>query len=108
VAGLNQIYFIGSQDQLRGFTALGTTVVGVDSIHEAEEALRRAANHGAVAIFITEEFGGRMLDTIAEYADRPLPVITLIPSSSGSKGIAYERIRRMVERAVGADVLGKE
>ncbi|HUT98746.1 MAG TPA: V-type ATP synthase subunit F [bacterium] len=108
MAGLNQIYFIGEEDQLRGFTVLGTTVVGVNSIHEAEEALRKAVSGGAVAIFITEEFGGRMLETIAEYADRPLPVITLIPSSSGSKGIAYERIRRMVERAVGADVLGKE
>jgi len=108
VAGLSQIYFIGEEDQLRGFTALGTTVVGVHSTHEAEEALRKAAKRGAVAIFIAEEFGGRMLDTIASYSDRPLPVITLIPSSTGSKGIAYERIRRMVERAVGADVLGKE
>jgi vacuolar-type H+-ATPase subunit F/Vma7 len=108
VAGLNQIYFIGEEDQLRGFTVLGTTVVGVHSIHEAEEALRKAVSGGAVAVFITEEFGGRMWETLASYADRPLPVITLIPSSSGSKGIAYERIRRMVERAVGADVLGKE
>jgi V/A-type H+-transporting ATPase subunit F len=108
LAGLDKVYFIGSQDQLRGFAALGTTVVGVDSLHDAEAALREAVREGAVAVFITEDIGGKMWDVLAAYADRPLPVITLIPSSSGSKGIALERIRRMVERAVGADVLGKE
>ncbi len=108
MAGLDKIYFIGEEDQLRGFAALGTTVIDADSLHEAEAALRRAVGEGAVAIFITEDLGGKMLDILASYADRPLPVITLIPSSSGSSGIAFERIRRMVERAVGADVLGKE
>ncbi|HDR06011.1 MAG TPA: V-type ATP synthase subunit F [Candidatus Coatesbacteria bacterium] len=105
---LDKIYFIGELEQLRGFRALGTTVLGVTEPEEAAEALKQAVRDGAVAIFITEELGGKMWDALAAYADRPLPVITLIPSSAGSKGIAFERIRRMVERAVGADVLGKE
>jgi vacuolar-type H+-ATPase subunit F/Vma7 len=46
---------------------------------------------------------------MAEYGPRPLPSIVYIPGSQGSQGFARERVRRIVEKAVGADILsGKE
>ena len=41
----------------------------------------------------------------AKYKDMPLPAITVIPSSKGSRGYGMANIKSAVERAVGADIL---
>jgi V/A-type H+-transporting ATPase subunit F len=38
----------------------------------------------------------------------PLPAITVIPSSKGSRGYGMANIKSAVERAVGADILFKD
>ncbi|MBD3372508.1 MAG: V-type ATP synthase subunit F [Candidatus Coatesbacteria bacterium] len=105
---LESIYFIGREDQLRGFRVLGVSVVGVESLSQAEHALRKAVRDDAVAVFITEDFGALMQETLELFGDRPLPVITLIPTAEGASGGTRRRIRRLVERAVGADILGDD
>ena len=104
MATLDQIYFIGEEDQLLGFRAIGVTVIGVTSLGDAERAVRKAARNGAVAIFLTESWGEHLAETLRDYEDAALPVITLIPTLSGSSGKAFERIRRMVERALGTSI----
>jgi V/A-type H+-transporting ATPase subunit F len=104
LATLDQIYFIGEEDQLLGFRAIGVTVVGVTGLGDAERAVRKAARDGAVAIFLTESWGEHLAETLRDYEDAALPVITLIPTLSGSSGKAFERIRRMVERALGTTI----
>ena len=60
-------------------------------------------------IYVVEATGAEILDAINEYADRPLPSIVLIPGSRGSLGLGLSKVKRAVEKAVGADILfGKE
>jgi len=104
LATLDQIYFIGEEDQLLGFRAIGVTVVGVSGLGDAEKAVRKAARDGAVAIFLTESWGDHLAETLRDFEDQALPVITLIPTLSGSSGKAFDRIRKMVERALGTTI----
>jgi len=60
-------------------------------------------------IYITEGYAGEIIDTMTEYSRKPLPVVLTIPDISGHRGAAMEKIRRTVEKALGADILfGKE
>ena len=106
---LERIYFIGREEQLRGFVALGVRVLGVESLSAAEDALRKAVRDEAVAVFITEDFGDHMHETLELLSTRALPVVTLIPTARGTTGATRERLRRQMVRAIGvAGFLGEE
>jgi len=102
---------VGEADSIIGFLALGVEIHPVTSTGEAAEILDKLVNgkerYGIV--LITETVAEQIMDRIIDLSERVLPTIVLIPSNRGSKGYAMERIRRIVERAVGADILmGKE
>ena len=95
----------------KGRTALVTG--GVSGIGGAASRAFRAAGAHVIACglteAVTEGVASDIIDIIAEYSHRPLPVVLTIPDSSGKRGAAMEKIRRTVERALGADILfGKE
>ncbi len=102
---------VGEADSIIGFLTLGVEIHPVTSAVEAAETLEKLVNskekYGIV--LLTETVAERIMDRITDLSERVLPTIVLIPSNQGSKGYAMERIRRIVERAVGADILmGKE
>lgn len=106
---MHRIAVIGDRDSILGFRGLGVETFAVAAPGEAEATLRRLAGSGYALIFVTEgvvEGAGRVLD---EYATKALPVVVTIPDAKGSRGVALAKLRRTVERAVGADILfGKE
>ena len=100
---------IGDRDSVLGFMALGFSVNEAESPAKAAEILNRLAKDESVAvIFITEELSREIEDEIAKYKDAPLPAITVIPSSRGSRGYGVSNMRDAVIRAVGADILFNE
>jgi V/A-type H+-transporting ATPase subunit F len=106
---MHKIAVIGDEDSILGFRALGVSVFPARSGKEAETALRAAARQDYAVIYITEGYAGEIIDVITEYSRKPLPVVLTIPDLSGNRGAAMEKIRRTVEKALGADILfGKE
>ena len=100
---------IGDRESVLGFMALGFSVNEANSAEEAAKTLHSLAGAGDIAvIFITEELAVLIGEDIARYKDSPLPAITVIPSSKGSKGYGVANMRDAVIRAVGADVLFNE
>lgn len=101
---------IGEEDLIRGFGLLGLELFPVANGEEAKEIINRLKddrNYGV--IFITESIAQGFTGEIEEWGSRPLPCITYIPGTVGSEGYAMARIRRIVEKAVGVDILkGKE
>jgi V/A-type H+-transporting ATPase subunit F len=59
-------------------------------------------------IFVTEDLAQTITDLITEYAAETLPVIIEIPSFEGTLGLGKKKMKRITERAVGADILFKE
>lgn len=101
---------IGEEDLIRGFGLLGLDLYpAADSEEGRKIVLRLKDDLSYGIIFITESIAQGFAGEIEAWGSRPLPSIVYIPGIAGNEGFALERIRRIVERAVGADILmGKE
>ena len=104
-----KIGIIGERDSVLGFMALGFSVHEAENVEAAEKTLHTLVKSGEYAvIFITEDLALVTEEERAKYKDMPLPAITVIPSSKGSRGYGMANIKSAVERAVGADILFKD
>ena len=101
---------IGPRDAIAGFALLGVDILPVDTQEEAEETVttlikekqkdeRGIDVHTYAIIFVTEDF------TVDVSHKDALPAIIPLPSHQGSTGYGLQRLKRIVERAVGSDIL---
>lgn len=112
-----KIAIVGSQDAVAGFSLLGVDVVPVESPTQAVEqllALKKQTQKNErgidvqqyAIIYITEDLaGGISPDDEKKLAKGALPAIIPLPSHQGATGYGLQRLRRIVERAVGSDIL---
>ncbi len=112
-----KIAIIGSRDAIAGFSLLGVEIVPADNPKEATEALLRLKRETQTdergvevnvyaILFITEDLaGGISPDDEKKLARGALPAIIPLPSHQGSTGYGLQRLKRIVERAVGSDIL---
>jgi len=101
-----RIAVIGGFESVLGFKALGLEVFPVSETAEAILLLNRLAGEDCGVIYIEEDLAQDMADAIAKYKDSPLPAIIPIPGKGGSLGIGMASIKKNIERAVGADIIG--
>lgn len=111
-----RIAIIGSREAIEGFSLLGVTTVAASTTEEAVEKIKEMKK-GALQtdpspsltyaiIFVTEDLAQGFSDDDEKYfAKDPLPAIIPLPSHLGSTGYSLERLKRIVERAVGSDIL---
>ena len=108
---------VGSRDAVAGFTLLGVDTVPVETPEEAVDELLRLKKdmrtdesgrevHTYAIVFVTEDLaGGISPDDEKKLARGALPAIIPLPSHQGSTGYGRQRLKRIVERAVGSDIL---
>ncbi len=101
-----RIAVLGDQDSVLGFKALGLDVYPAETVEAARVTLHRLARENTAIIYLTEELATGLEHEIARYKDALTPAIILIPGKSGSLGIGMANVKKSVERAVGADILG--
>lgn len=101
-----KIAILGTQDSVLGFKALGLDVFGVSSIDDSIAALDiiQEKNEHAV-VFITEDWMEKLSDRIEKFSGQALPAILPIPSQKGSTGEGLRNLSKIVEQAVGSDIL---
>jgi V/A-type H+-transporting ATPase subunit F len=99
--------FIGDRDSVWGFAAFGAMVFPVSAREEAEEAIASAVKAGSAIVFVTEYVYEACSEQIARYRDLALPTVTVLPSVTGSRGLAATEIHRAVSAAVGADIFAE-
>lgn len=105
---MSKIAIVGRKDVYLGFKALGLRVVDARSASEAEQAIYELATQEYAIIFIAESLAAELGSVIERYRKQATPAIVMIPDNRGSLGIARERVRRLVERAVGIDILSRK
>lgn len=101
-----KIAIIGSPDTILGFKAVGVEPRGVDSIEEGSQVidfLRKSDEYGIV--LITEDWAEKLDEELQLLEEKTLPAVIRIPASSRSTGEGLQNLKRIVERAVGSDVL---
>ncbi|MBN2565080.1 MAG: hypothetical protein JXB46_05165 [Candidatus Eisenbacteria bacterium] len=104
---MSRIAFIGDRDSIWGFRAFGVAVYPIASAEEAREALDEAIRDGHLVVFLTEDVYEACGEQVAEYRELALPTLTVLPSVTGSRGIAATQIHQAVSSAIGVDILGE-
>ncbi len=112
------IAIVGRREEILGFAAVGLRIFPVKDIGQARDTLidlKRRVSEDARAeegekfaiVFVMEEFIRELTDEeFAKLSAGALPAIISLPGNTGSTGYGNEKIRRIVEKAVGSDIFG--
>lgn len=111
-----RIAIIGTREAVAGFSLLGADVVPVTSPQEAVQELYRLkrASHEEKGvsrntygiIFVVEDLLSSLNpDDERKLSRGALPAIIPLPSHRGSTGYGLARLTRIVERAIGSNIL---
>lgn len=107
-----RIAIVGSEDSIVGFKAIGVEPFAVSDkaslISTVEKLCDITAEVKYAIVLVTEDYFEIAKEELFELSKRPLPAILSIPSHEGSKGFGKEKIKRIVEQAVGSDILGNK
>ena len=109
-----KIAIIGAREAIQGFALLGVHPVAASSTEEVvtkikemkKDASTGSASEPYAIIFVTEDLAeGFTPDDVKYFSKDPLPAIIPLPSHLGSTGAGLKRLKSIVERAVGSDIL---
>ncbi len=106
MTGSGKIAVIGDIDSALAFRAIGADAFEADGSN-AKTVLKNKVKSGEYAIiFVTEQLAATMPEELEELKNLTYPCVIPIPSCLGSTGYGEASIRRDVEKAIGADILG--
>ncbi len=112
-----RIAIVGPKEVVAGFSLLGVDIVSATTTAEAVTALyklkketrkdERGLDRPAYGIvFVSEDFMSEFSpDEEKKLARGALPAIIPLPSHRGSSGYSLLRLKKIVERAIGSDIL---
>ena len=107
---MNGIAVIGDGETVLPYKAFGFATFASEAKDSGSIIRELISCDEYSVIFITEEHAEAQGDVLRELkvSERTFPIVIEIPGISGSRGHGRDRIKRIVERAVGADILSKE
>lgn len=112
-----RIAMVGSKEAIAGFALLGVDVVPATTAKDALQELYRLRRTTQTdengierpqyaIIFVTEDLVSAITpEDEKKLARGALPAILPLPSHRGSTGFGQERLNRIVERAIGSNIL---
>ena len=104
-----RIGILGNKDSILGFKALGLDCFGVYEQEDAEkkvDEIYEKKEHGI--LFITEDWMEKLEVKLSELKGAALPAVIAIPGVRGSSGMGERELKKIVEQAVGSDILSNE
>ncbi|RKZ02249.1 MAG: V-type ATP synthase subunit F [Candidatus Hydrothermota bacterium] len=104
--GENKIGCVGEYDVVFPFKSMNFDIVPVTDEDMAFNAVKEFVDKNYAVILVQEKFLTAIHDLIMETYARPIPAIVAIPGPEGSLGIALDKVRDVIRRAVGKDLLG--
>lgn len=107
-----EIAIIGQKDIILGFKAIGITAVSALTSETALNALKKLKEETEgekpkyAIIMITEELVKDFPEEEFKKLSRDiLPSILVIPGIKGSTGLGMKKLRKIVEKAIGSNIL---
>jgi len=102
---MSKIAFLGDETASLAFMGLGIAIYRVEP-PEAAEIFSEIKGKFSI-ILVTELIYPRIKDSV-EGVKTLLPAVLIVPDASGSTGLGFEKMKRLVEKAVGVDILSKK
>jgi len=100
---------LGEKHLVMGFTAAGIEVVPVMDDHDFARQLSIAARDPGVAIvFATEQMAAMAPEAVGHFRQNSRTALLIVPSYEGATRAGFNEVRKIVERSLGVDLLGKE
>jgi V/A-type H+-transporting ATPase subunit F len=96
---------MGDLESVYGFGALGFEVFAIDEPSEAVKKIKSLGLNDYSIIFITESLAAQISDEIKVFEEQLSPALIPIPGISGNTGLGTKNLQKLIEKAVGADIL---
>ncbi len=100
-----KIAVMGDRDSVLAFSSVGIDVVAIDETKQPAKELKKLADNDYAIIFITEALATQIKTEIEKYKTSVIPAIILIPGVRDNTGEAMDNLKKLVEQAVGSDIL---
>jgi len=101
---MSNVICIGNKNVVMPYSAVGFDIKVVNNKDEAVRAVTEAMENDYSLIFVQEDYYEHMADLIEKTMEKAVPVISAIPGPLGSSGKAFENLREIIKRAIGADI----
>ncbi len=103
-----KIGIIGTEEAIAGFAGVGVVPFSIKEDGDIDGIIKEIKGDSFAAIFITEDWATRVRDDLDKnFAREPLPAILTVPSPKGATDEGLANLRKIVEQAVGSDILSK-
>lgn len=102
---VHKIGVIGDKDSILPFKILGFDVFYAEDAASVRIIITNLAEDNYGIIYLTEQLGALIPETIKRYDEKITPAIILIPNHLGVLNIGKNRIQENVEKAVGKNIL---
>lgn len=100
---------LGDKHLVMGFTAAGIEVVPVADEHEFARQLGLVARDSSVAVVLaTEQMAALAPEALAHFREASAAALLIVPGYEGATRAGFAEVRKIVERSLGVDLLGKE
>jgi vacuolar-type H+-ATPase subunit F/Vma7 len=102
---------VGRPEVIAPFRAAGLAVFESEAGPGAAARVEELIESGYAVIFYTEDLGPHLAGQLARHSSEALPCLAPLPTVASLPGVGAQgrdRLREMVKRAVGADVLRGE
>ncbi len=99
---------IGDRTSVLGFQALGFEAYPVSEPKEARDLWPDIMAKDYTIIMVTEEVYHEIEDLACECGNQFTPAVLIIPPAKGGEGLGFERIKKIVEKAIGIDIFSEE
>jgi vacuolar-type H+-ATPase subunit F/Vma7 len=104
-----KVVVIGRRADILPFRAVGAELVEVVDTEQAGEALNAfRQSTEPVLVMMTEELVNACGNGVAEFRQNRMNVLLPIPTIGSEPGGRLERMRQLVARAIGVDLLGRK
>lgn len=102
---MHKVIVVGDRDSIYGFSCGGLQTSFLTQNDDVASKVRQLAREGYAAIYIVESLYSKIQPVLAEYEEKLSPAIIPIPGIKGNTGAGLNNITKLVEQAIGSDIL---
>ncbi len=103
-----RVYVIGSTPVILPFRAGGAVLCPAEDAAAVARTLREIeAQRAASLVLITEDAAAKAPDEVRNFEESAVHALMVIPTRRTEKGVGMERMRALIIRSLGVDLIAK-